>query len=841
MKGMQQIKRGSGFRGVVSYALDNDNGEQLGQVIGGNMSGTSVKELSAEFGVSRKVRPDIKKPVWHNSLRLPEGEKLTEEKWTAIADDYMSRMGFSDKHPRVYILHDDKKGQHIHIVASRVALDGQLYLGKNENLISTQHIQALERDHQLTLTKGPSVVDGRIVMPDLARPKAGEVGKYERTGEAPERFALAALIDTAIAGKPTATAFAERLVMAGVEVRANFRQDSLNGFSFSFNGIAFKGSQLGKQYTGKALFDRGLSYVKDRDHAPLRQLCAAAAGSAERGRLAENDRAPGSGPDREIDTSHSGNSRDLRRVDGPGARNIEPGLGADDVERAGRSERSEYGDRESRRAVDEVDHHAEAGRPGAKATAGTEASGERPSTDRHHRAASPDIAGDGGGTAEISTGIDISDAGFIRTGDKGSDELLSAAHKNRLRGERERMAADRKKWAGHGENVKNTLAALRRPYAAQLSRAAYMSQDATAYRVAEIKSFANALDVKKLQIVCTKPGEKTVKTAVTLDLLEKSSALKSMASLSARHYTITVQPAADSGLVVLKGLDAQSLEKLEAMGLGAAVAVDVAGKKEAWINVGSSMSANERSALTQRLSALVQADPKTSAAGRLPGFAGATTAARTGTIASAAAEHLGEIKSELFEAKTAQQLAKLVDKNAVLKPAQDIQKIGSIPTLRSGWLGAKVAAVRDDMFFWKQKPDPAQVERAVVSAMGRQKVPPEQAFRAVLEDSAVGRGDAQHAAQVVAQEYTRNALTEEGAPEVDLDAEAQKRFPELYKRAESGVDAERKREAAERAQGAQLEQQRLNAEAEQKREALLAKQTAERLENGRDHSPTLGR
>ena len=120
-------------------------------------------------------------------------------------------------------------------------------------------------------------------------------------------------------------------------------------------------------------------------------------------------------------------------------------------------------------------------------------------------------------------------------------------------------------------------------------------------------------------------------------------------------------------------------------------------------------------------------------------------------------------------------------------------------------------------------------------------MPPEQAFRAVLEDSAVGRGDAQHAAQVVAQEYTRNALTEEGAPEVDLDAEAQKRFPELYKRAESGVDAERKREAAERAQGAQLEQQRLNAEAEQKREALLAKQTAERLENGRDHSPTLGR
>ncbi|MEQ5024833.1 relaxase/mobilization nuclease domain-containing protein, partial [Klebsiella pneumoniae] len=98
MKGMQQIKRGSGFRGVVSYALDNDNGQELGEVIGGNMSGRTLNELSSEFGVSRKLRPDVKKPVWHNSLRLPEGDKLTEEQWTKIADDYMSRMGFSDKH-----------------------------------------------------------------------------------------------------------------------------------------------------------------------------------------------------------------------------------------------------------------------------------------------------------------------------------------------------------------------------------------------------------------------------------------------------------------------------------------------------------------------------------------------------------------------------------------------------------------------------------------------------------------------------------------------------------------------------------------------------------------------
>lgn len=174
-------------------------------------------------------------------------------------------------------------------------------------------------------------------------------------------------------------------------------------------------------------------------------------------------------------------------------------------------------------------------------------------------------------------------------------------------------------------------------------------------------------------------------------------------------------------------------------------------------------------------------------------------------------------KAADFEAKALPpQLVKLVDKNAVLRPG-DMKEIGGIESLRRGWLSDKVGAVRGDAFFWKEKPDAAQIERGVVGAMARQNVQAHQAFRAVLEDSGVGRGDARHAAQVVAQEYTRAALVREGKPVADLEAEAQKRHADLYKRAESGVDAERKREAAERAQEAQLEQQRLDAEAERQR------------------------
>ncbi|HGP0233802.1 TPA: relaxase/mobilization nuclease domain-containing protein [Pseudomonas aeruginosa] len=291
MKGMQSIKRGTGFSGVAAYMLDDPNAELLG----GNMSGRTAKELGREFNVSRQLRPDIKKPTWHNSLRLPEGEKLSHDQWVRVCDEYMQRMGFTDAHQRVYVMHDDPKGQHVHIAASRVGLDGMVYLGQNENLKSTRVIQALERDFGLTVTPGPTVENGRIKAPQARRPTAGEVGKFERTGEAPARFQLAQLIDQALKDKPTVVQFVERLQLAGVEVKPNLSKSGLNGFGFAIDGVAFKGSQLGDKYKYKGLLSRGLSYEQNRDYEKLRSLAASAGNSQERGGNTADTAFPGRG------------------------------------------------------------------------------------------------------------------------------------------------------------------------------------------------------------------------------------------------------------------------------------------------------------------------------------------------------------------------------------------------------------------------------------------------------------------------------------------------------------------------------------------------------------------
>ncbi|POD90093.1 relaxase/mobilization nuclease domain-containing protein [Pectobacterium odoriferum] len=294
MKGMQKIRRGKGFAGVVLYALKPGSHHQCTPyVIGGNMLGNEAGDLIAEFNTTKTLRPDVLKPVWHNSLRLPKSEALTDAQWSEIADDYMSRMGFSETHLRCYILHDDVAGQHIHIIASRVSLDaGKLYLGKNENLISTRIIQQLERDYSLTITKGPELVaspsPASPFPPALSRksppqkpmgstPKPKKLSRNEAMMEkykeepSPKSLIQEAL-EALLAGKPSTTEFVTQLVARNITVVPNIASTGkMNGFSFEYQGIAFKASQLGKCYSWSALQNR-LDYQPERDNAFLFEL-----------------------------------------------------------------------------------------------------------------------------------------------------------------------------------------------------------------------------------------------------------------------------------------------------------------------------------------------------------------------------------------------------------------------------------------------------------------------------------------------------------------------------------------------------------------------------------------
>ncbi|HAF5679927.1 TPA: relaxase/mobilization nuclease domain-containing protein [Salmonella enterica subsp. enterica serovar Muenchen] len=276
MKGMQKIKRGKTFNGLISYLLKPASHHKSDPyVVGGNVIESFAEALSAEFNATKLLRSDVSKPVWHNSLRLPVGESLPMQKWKQIADDYMKRMGFSETHLRCYVLHDDKDGQHIHIVASRIdATSGKLYLGKNENLASTRIIQQLERDYNLTRTKGPKASPVAPSPKPKLKKSRNELMMEKRTGELCPKAIIQNSLNELLGSRQSITGFVQKLLAQRIKAIPNIASTgNMNGFSFEYDGIAFKASQLGKGYSWTALQDK-LDYQPERDNAFLFKLRA---------------------------------------------------------------------------------------------------------------------------------------------------------------------------------------------------------------------------------------------------------------------------------------------------------------------------------------------------------------------------------------------------------------------------------------------------------------------------------------------------------------------------------------------------------------------------------------
>ena len=271
-----KVTRGGGFRGALNYVFDvgrDATGDKRVELIGGTVSGNNPRDLAREFAVTRTLRPDITRPVWHCSLALPKRERLTPDKWNQIASDFIKYMDFPDDTVWVAARHGDTDHDHIHIIASRVSLDGGVWLGQWEARRAIEATQQLEREHGLVLT--PGLGEARKEVRSLS---SGEINMAINTGDEPPRLKLQRLIDAAAEGNPSAPEFADRLAAAGVSVRANIaKTGTLSGFSFELDGIAFKGSQLGKAYAWAGLQKRGVTYEQTTDREGIERFKPAVA------------------------------------------------------------------------------------------------------------------------------------------------------------------------------------------------------------------------------------------------------------------------------------------------------------------------------------------------------------------------------------------------------------------------------------------------------------------------------------------------------------------------------------------------------------------------------------
>ena len=302
--------KGKGFRG----ALDYDLGKEAGQILDTNMAGDTPRELSAEFGSIRKLRPNLGKAVLHVSLSAAPGENLTDAQWADIGRKYLAGMELTDNQ---YLItrHTDTDHEHIHILANRITHAGQVVSDSMDYQRQEILMRSIEREFGLQQL-APSTQSPRRA------PTKGEIEKQVRTGEISTRVQLQQLGDAAAKGCSSYTQYQARLEAAGVELVPILQLGGakLSGLMYRLDGVVMKGSDLGRAYSPAGLAKQGITYEQDRDAAAIRasQERDAAAGPDQRG----PDRQPSPAPER----------------GGPGSPAGAPGAGTGGADRPGRQD-----------------------------------------------------------------------------------------------------------------------------------------------------------------------------------------------------------------------------------------------------------------------------------------------------------------------------------------------------------------------------------------------------------------------------------------------------------------------------------------------------------------------
>ncbi|MBF5083749.1 relaxase/mobilization nuclease domain-containing protein [Quadrisphaera sp. INWT6] len=175
--------------------------------------------------------------VWHCSLSLKAEEgRLPDERWAAIAEEFVDGMGFSEGPDRaacrwVAVHHGLSKAgnDHIHLAVSLVREDGTCASVWNDRPRAQERAGQLERRHGLQVLESRSAGRGDRGI------KPGEREIAQRNGAAePARLTLERTVRASAAASADEAEFVRRLRRSGLLARPRFaagRDDVVAGYS----------------------------------------------------------------------------------------------------------------------------------------------------------------------------------------------------------------------------------------------------------------------------------------------------------------------------------------------------------------------------------------------------------------------------------------------------------------------------------------------------------------------------------------------------------------------------------------------------------------------------------
>jgi hypothetical protein len=140
-----KVIKGKAFEPLAAY-IQNGDGRTM---IGGNMAGRTLRELSREVGQLRKMRPSLDRAVAHLMLSAaPEDPYLDSATWCEIAEIFLRDLGLQAC-PHIIVRHEDTDHQHIHIACLRIGPDGKTVPEANDRYKAERSVAQIEKRYGL--------------------------------------------------------------------------------------------------------------------------------------------------------------------------------------------------------------------------------------------------------------------------------------------------------------------------------------------------------------------------------------------------------------------------------------------------------------------------------------------------------------------------------------------------------------------------------------------------------------------------------------------------------------------------------------------------------------------
>jgi len=248
---------GRSFRGLTEYFYQK--GECFERLSCGTLAGQNPRELSREVREIRATRSDLATPIMHRSISLAEGETLTNEQWSRAVNKYMVGMGYEYAPWLAGVERTPGHMEHAHIGAVSVdptRLDARGRMARisdsQDFARSAKILQAIEQE--LGLRSG-SMTPGEASEQNRRRESATWVlhKDHDETGPGSKVYQLQARIDEAVKRAGDLTEFRAMLALAGVETKVQMKNGQMAGISYRLEGLAVKGSELGRDYAAKGI------------------------------------------------------------------------------------------------------------------------------------------------------------------------------------------------------------------------------------------------------------------------------------------------------------------------------------------------------------------------------------------------------------------------------------------------------------------------------------------------------------------------------------------------------------------------------------------------------------